>query len=315
MGTVMTVTGPIPSDRLGLTLTHEHLFVDLTRDIAGRSSLLNDPELAYRELMRYKDAGGVTLVDQTTRNLHHNDHQLLPVKHPIAVRQLAERTGLNIVRGAGWYREPYYDQRLHRMKTDEVAEELVRDITEGIDGTDVRAGILGEIGANFTWVSPVEERVFRAVARAHKKTGVSIATHATEWSVGLDQLDILEEEGVDLRRVVIGHCHSHLNHGYHAEIARRGAFVQFDRIGSIANEYERERLYQLIKQMIDAGLIKHLLFSQDVCRKTDYVAYGGKGYEYVAGALREDLREIDVTDEQFHQITVENPRRALTGEE
>ena len=315
LSSVMTVKGPVSSDQLGLTLTHEHLFCDLTRDASGYNSMLNDPELTYRELMRYKNAGGVTLVDQTTAGLRGHDNHLLPVKHALAIRQMADRTGLNIVLGAGWYREPYYERRLYRMKTNEIAEELVRDITDGIDGTDVRAGILGEIGAHFTWVSSVEERVFRAVARAHKKTGVSIATHALYWSVGLDQLDILEDEGVDLRRVVIGHCQSHLDHDYHAEIARRGAFVQFDRMGSIPNDYILERWFGLIKQLIDAGLTRHVLFSQDVCKRDDYVAYGGRGYEYIATTLRDDLAEFGVTDEQYHQITVDNPRRALTGED
>ena len=134
MDTVMTVTGPVPADRLGPTLVHEHVFLDLTRDVAGRNSLLNDPELAYRELARYREAGGVTLVDQTTGGLRGHDHDLLPVPHARAVRQVAERTGLQIVLGAGWYREPYYERRLWRMKTDEIAEELVRDVTVGSTG-------------------------------------------------------------------------------------------------------------------------------------------------------------------------------------
>jgi len=313
MGTVTTVTGPIPSDRLGFTLVHEHVFLDLTRDVSGKMSLLNDPELAYRELMRYKDAGGVTLVDQTTGGLRGHDHDILPVKHALAVRAMAERTGLQIVLGAGWYREPYYDRRLYRARTDQIAEELVRDLTEGIEGTDVRAGLLGEIGAHFTWVSPVEERVFRAVARAQKRTGVSIATHALHSPVGLDQLDILEEEGVDLRRVIVGHCQSYPYHAYHAEIARRGAYVSFDRLGVI-NDYEHETMIRLIRRMIDAGLARHLLFSHDVCWRSDYVAYGGRGYAYVPTGLREELRALGVSGEQFDRITVENPRRALTGD-
>jgi phosphotriesterase-related protein len=309
---VMTVTGPVPADRLGLTLMHEHIFLDLTRDVAGKMSLLNDPELAYRELMRYKDAGGATLVDQTTGGLRGHDHDLLSVKHALAVRDVARRTGLQVVLGAGWYREPYYDRRLYRARTAQIAEELVRDVTEGIDGTDVRAGLLGEIGAHFTWVSPVEERVFRAVARAQKRTGVSIATHALHSPVGLDQLDILAEEGVDLRRVIVGHCQSYPSHDYHAEIARRGAYVSFDRLG-VPNEYEHETMLHLIQRMVQAGLTRHVLLSQDVCWRSDYVAYGGRGYAWVATGLRDELSALGVADEQYRAMTVENPRRALTG--
>ena len=313
MGEIMTVTGPIPADKLETTLMHEHLLLDLTRGGAGRNGLLNNQDLAYEELMRYKDAGGVTLVDQTSGGIRESDHDILPVKHALAIRGIADRTGLNIILGTGWYREPFYEKRLYRMKTDQIAEELVRDITEGIDGTDVKAGYLGEIGAHFTWVSPVEERVFRAVARAHNMTGLTIGTHSANWSTGLDQLDILEEEGVDPRRVVIGHCHNWPSHEYHTEVARRGAFTEFDRLGTTV-EFEHKLQLKNIKQLIDAGYLDHLLFSQDVCTRTDYVAYGGKGYSYVVTGLRNDLAAIGITDEQFHQITVVNPRRALTGE-
>ena len=314
MATVMTVTGPVDSEDLGFTSIHEHIYLDLSRDRAGNISMLNDPELAYRELMLFKEAGGQTIVDQTTGGLRGHDHDILPIPHAVAVREMAERTGLNVILGAGWYRELYYAKHLWRMKTDEIAEELVRDVQQGIDGTDVKAGLLGEIGAHFTWISPVEERMYRAVARAHKRTGVTIATHASKWSVGLDQLDILQEEGVEPRRVIIGHCQSHPYHDYHAEIARRGAFVSFDRLGT-TNGYEHETDLRLIREMVDAGLTAHVVLAQDVCYRTDYVAYGGKGYAYVPTGLREDLYEVGVTEEQYHQMTVDNPRRALTGEE
>ena len=314
MGTVMSVTGPISSDQLGFTLMHEHIFLDLTRDTPGRNAMLNDKELAYQELMLYKNAGGVTLVDQTTGGLRGHDNDLLPVKPAVAIRDMAERTGLNIILGAGWYREPYYEQRLYRMRTNEIADELIRDIKEGIDGTDVKAGILGENGSHFTWVSPVEERVMRAVARAHKETGLTIATHTFCYTVGLDQLDILEEEGVDLRRVVIGHCHQYNSHEYHAEIARRGAWVQFDRMGRQAL-YEHDTWIRMILDMVKAGLVRQVLLSQDVCFRPEYVSYGGKGYAYVVGELRGELLALGVTEEQYDQMTVDNPRRALTGEE
>jgi phosphotriesterase-related protein len=313
MTSVMTVTGPVPASSLGLTLVHEHIFLDLTRDVAGRNSLLNDPELAYRELALYKEAGGVTLVDQTTGGLRGHDHDITPTKHAIAIREMARRTGLQIVLGAGWYREPYYERRLWRMRTDQIAEELARDVTDGIDGTDVRAGLLGEIGSHFTWISPVEERVFRAVARAHRRTGVSIATHALNSPVGLDQLDILEHEGVDPRRVIIGHAHSYPVHEYHLALVRRGAFVSFDRLG-FRQPYEHERMVQGIRDLVAAGHVGHIVLSQDVCWRTDYVAYGGRGYAFVPTGFREELRDLGIGDEPFERMTVDNPRRALSGE-
>ena len=310
MAAVMTVTGPISSDRLGFTLVHEHIYVDLRKDYWSSDRLLNNTELAYDELMRYKNAGGVTLVDQTSGGLRGNEQKILPVKHPLAVRQVAERTGLNIVLGCGWYREPYYEPYLWRAKTDEIAEEMVRDITEGIEGTDVRAGIIGEIGAHGNWISPVEERVLRAAARAHNKTGLTISTHQSEGTVALDQLDILREEGVDPRRVIVSHANSYPHHEYHAEIARRGAFISFEGLGS-RNEYVQQVELGLIDEILRNGLIDHLLLSHDVCVKPMYVAYGGGGYEYIPTKWLRIMQETGVTEEQTRQIMVENPRRAL----
>ena len=315
--TVMTVTGPISTDDLGYTLPHEHLFLDLMRDNWSGDNYLNDPELAYQELMLYKEAGGVSLVDQTSGGLTSNDQYMLPVKHPIAVRDLSERTGLNIILGCGWYRETYYEPHLWRMKTDEIAEEIEHDITHGIDGTDVRAGLIGEIGAHFTWISPVEERVLRAAGRAQKRTGVTLTTHATRGPLGLDQLDILEEEGVDLRRVVIGHPQSHADFEYHAEIARRGAWISFDNMGVVeeAVPYEQEKLLKQVKDIVDAGLIGQLLFSHDVCYRHMYRSHGGHGYDYIPTRLLPRLQEIGMTEDQLLQIMVDNPRRALAGQE
>src|SRR5215212_5334318 len=253
MATVMTVTGPVPAEQLGLTLMHEHLFLDLTRDTWTNNNFLSDPDLTLLELQRFKDVGGRTLVDQTNRGLGQD---------PRAVREMAERSGLNIILGSGWYREPYYEPYLHRWKTDRV-----------------------------------EERMLRAAGRAQKKTGVTLTLHATRAPLGLDQLDILQEEGVDPRRVVVGHAHSYPHHGYHVAVARRGAFLTFDRMG-IPNEWERRRNVRLICELLQAGYVEHVMLSQDVCYKSDLVAYGGLGYGFVPTGFADILRAAGATDEQ-----------------
>src|SRR4051794_11386524 len=137
---------------------------------------------------------------------------------------------------------------------------MVADITEGIDGTGVRAGIIGEIGAHATWVSPVEERMLRAAGRAHRRTGLTVTLHATRGPHGLDMLDILGEEGVDPRRVVVGHAQSYPVLEYHAEIARRGAYISFDRMGA-TNQYDLQKNLRLVRAVVDAGLTRNLVLS------------------------------------------------------
>ena len=304
MSQLMTVKGPIEASNLGFTLMHEHLLLDLLKDSWSVNNLLYEPELAYLEVMRYKNAGGVTLVDQTNRGLGQD---------PVEVKKLAERTGLNIILGCGWYREPYYEEHLNHWYVDEIAEQMITDITEGIDDSGVKAGIIGELGAHEKWVSPVEERVLRAGARAHHKTGLTIATHGTNSPVALDQLDILKEEKVDFNRVVVGHCGSWPYTEFHAEIVKRGAWLSFDNL-SDTNPYELKKCLKLIEQIVKAGNLDRILLSHDVCYRTHYVSYGGCGYDFISTRLLDHLVGIGFTDEMFHQVMVDNPRRALTGD-
>jgi phosphotriesterase-related protein len=131
--------------------------------------------------------------------------------------------------------------------------------------------------------------------------------------VGLDQLAILREEGVDPRRVIIGHCQAWPYHDYHVALARQGAYCSFDRLG-VTLPWEHQAMRRCIADLVRAGLTAQVLLSQDVCWRSDYVAYGGRGYAWVATGLREELAAVGVDEEAYHRMTVENPRRALTGE-
>jgi phosphotriesterase-related protein len=297
---VMTVTGPVAADDLGVTLPHEHVFLDLTREYRG-NGLLNDPVLAAAELRRYADSGGRTVVDVTTGGLNGD---------PAGLRAMAEATGLQIVRGAGFYRRAYFPPELDELSTDAVADLVVRDIEEGTDG--VRAGIIGEIGCDRV-ITAVEERSFRAAARAHRRTGLTITTHAARWPVGIAQLDLLVEEGVDPSRVVIGHCDMVPDHDYHLAIARRGAWVQFDTVQGVHEWDTRQRL-DWLRSLADAGFLDRVLLSQDVCLRSDYAAMGGPGYAYVVTTFADRLKEAGFDEADIRGLLVDNPRRMLTGE-
>ncbi len=297
---VMTVTGPVAADDLGVTLPHEHVFLDLTREYRG-NGLLNDPDLAASELQRYADAGGRTVVDVTSGGLNGD---------PAGLRAMAERTGLHIIRGAGFYRRVYFPPELDELSTDAVAELIVDEIEEGTDG--VRAGIIGEIGCD-RFISAVEERSFRAAARAHRRTGLTITTHAARWPVGIAQLDLLAEEGVDPGRVVIGHCDMVPDHDYHLAVARRGAWVQFDTVQGV-HEWDTEQRLGWLRSLADHGFLDRVLLSQDVCLRTDYAAMDGPGYAYVVTEFADRLKAAGFDEGDVRGLLVDNPRRMLTGE-
>jgi predicted metal-dependent phosphotriesterase family hydrolase len=300
---IMTVLGPIPADQMGTTLMHEHLFIDLCRVTRDPDHWLNDFGLTVKELGLLLTAGGATVVDVTNRDLG---------RDPISLKKVATETGLNIVMGCGWYREPYYRPEIYEKATERVAEDIVREIEEGVNDTGVRPGIIGEIGCDQNYVSPAEERSFRAAARAHKRTDLTITTHAVRCPVGLDQLNVLEEEHVDLRRVIVGHCDTYPDPSYHETVARRGAYVQFDTIRS-KFDWEIESRVQWVLQLVKKGYIKQILLSHDCCMKSHLRAYGGNGYDYIFRDFVPRLLGAGLSKEHIHILLVENPREALTG--
>lgn len=304
MGDVMTVTGPIPGEDLGFTLPHEHVFLNMMREHRA-TGLLHDPELLARELGVFQAHGGRTLVECTNMGLG---------RDPIGLRAIAERSSLNIVMGSGLYRDPYLDREwVDERSADEIAEIIVRDLVDGVDGTSVRAGIIGEIGADKWYVSALEERSFRAAARAHLTTGVTITTHAARWPVGRAQLAILMNEGVDPANVIVGHTDTVPIIEYHEELAALGAWVQYDSIRG-QSDYDTEIRIGYILHMIRRGHADRLLISQDVCNRSHLQVGGGTGYAYIITTFLDLLREHGVSDEEIHLITVVNPGRALAGE-
>lgn len=303
MNPVMTVTGAVNGRDLGFTLPHEHVFLNLMREHRA-TGLLHDPRLMERELRDFQAAGGTTLVECTNMGLG---------RDPAALRAMAEATGLNIVMGCGLYRDPYIDRRwTDERSIDEIAEVIVRDLTEGADDTSVRAGIIGEIGADQWYVSALEERSFRAAARAHLETGITVTTHASRWPVGRAQLEILMNEGVDPSRVIVGHTDTVPIIEYHEELAELGAWVQYDSIRG-QSSYDTEIRLGYVLHMIRGGHVERLLLSQDVCNRTHLSAGGGTGYSYIARTFLDLLRDKGVSEDEVRLMTVDNPRRALTG--
>jgi predicted metal-dependent phosphotriesterase family hydrolase len=300
---IMTVTGPIAPDELGVVLPHEHVFIDLVREYRG-SGLLNDEELACAELRALKGAGGRTLVDLTTDEIG---------RDPAALRRVSEATGILIVMGCGHYRDPYLDRDwFDRMPVDAIADEIVRDVTEGVGGSGIRAGIIGEIGADRGYISAAEERSFRAAARAHLRTGVTINTHAARWPVGLAQLRLLAEEGVDPRRVIVGHSDSVPVPGYQLDLVRQGCYVSFDSIGT-GSPYNTRRAAEYVLDLVRAGFGSQILLSHDVCLHDHLRAAGGCGYAYLLTGFLPMLTAAGLDEEQVRAFTTDNPRAALTG--
>ena len=309
-GRVQTVRGPLDPADLGWVLPHEHTAIALWH-IQNRWDyweLRRDEPVITDELAAFKAGGGGTVVDLTLPGVG---------RDPGWLAGLSEATGLHLVMGAGWYRDAYYpaEALIDRRSVDSLADEIVHEATDGVGDAGIRPGIIGEIGTDKPWISPREERVHRAAARAARRTGLAITTHAVQSTVGLDQLDLFEAEGADLSRVVIGHADSNPSPDYHRAIVERGASVEFDFLGMSFTPLERHgegRVVESICDLLARGHAERILLSQDVCHDSQLKRYGGNGYTYLADSFLPRLGEAGVSDDEIRTITVDNPRRLLT---
>ena len=307
---VQTVLGRVDPAELGWVLPHEHTAIALWH-IANRWDyweLRRDEPVIVEELAAFRQAGGGALVDLTLDGVG---------RDPEWLAGLARATGLHIVMGSGWYRGAHYpaETLVDRRSVESLADEIVRDATDGVGESGIRAGIIGEIGTDKPWISAQEERVHRAAARAARQTGLAITTHAVQSTVGLDQLSVFEAEGADLSRVVVGHADSNPSLDYHLAIVERGASVEFDFLGMSFTALERHgegRIVDILRELLSRGHAERILLSQDVCHDSQLRRYGGSGYTYLAETFLPRLRAAGVSDAEIRTITVDNPRRLLT---
>jgi phosphotriesterase-related protein len=336
MSHVQSVTGPIDSADLGVTLPHEHVFINMTRTTPadGYLNVWSDVE---SELGLYAAAGGSTLVDLTNGELsdyaapvfwadgtqEFGQNPTTGSRSPanvLATKAMAEATGINVILGTGHYYQTYLDlEWWDRTSTNRVADYLIADIVDEIPGTGVRAGIIGEIASDLPYITAAEERSFRAAARAQRETGVTISTHAPTFPTGLAQLDILAEEGVDLGRVIVGHTDTVKNVDYSLALLARGAYIQYDcmmtcRVGGsiVAPEVDRRIAYLLA--VIEAGYQDKILLSHDVCQRSHMTTRGGPGFTFLFEEFAPRAIAAGVDPDVMREIFIDNPRRALTGE-
>ena len=340
-GFAQTVLGPVDASELGITMMHEHLLWDLrclfdepedpteramahapvslenlayvVRNWAGcEDNLVNlDPELTIRELELFKNAGGKTLVDVSNIGL-----RLDPEK----VRYIAERTGLHIIIGAGYYQSFFHPPDMDDKSEDVIRDEIVTDVTEGVNGTGIRCGIVGELGCNWP-LRDNEAKVLRASARAQTETGAPISIHpGPHLDAPFEILDILEASGADPERVVMGHMErTGLDDDHLTNLAKRGCYLEFDWFGEVRPTYPHGRIdvpsdgerIKKIADLISQGFGERIVISHDVCMKSRLASFGGPGYAHITKYVRTWMREWGIEEGEIENILVNNPRRIL----
>ncbi len=343
-GMVQTVTGPVKAEQLGVTLVHEHLSIDIVPlwnkpTETSRMALANAPvsaeilsELRYdpfvnldnlqfsdvatvvSEILKFKEAGGQTVVDVTSRYNGRN---------PEALKKISLQTGINIVMGCGYYLEFSHPDDVKDRSIDDLVNGIVQEITEGVDNSGIRPGIIGEAGVGKD-MTEQEIKLLKVQSRAQAKTGLPLTIHTHGWGRQCHSiLDLVAEEGADLEKVILDHMNPSLgDFEYQASLAKRGAYLEYDMIGM--NYYypeidgqspSDEENARAIKRLIDAGFIEKLLLSQDVFLKMMLTRYGGLGYGHILNHFVPRLKRLGINDRQIYTLLVKNPQSIFTAKE
>lgn len=298
-GKVMTVRGLIPADSLGITLPHEHLLIVHKYNYLD---LTNETD-AINELNYFVNAGGKSLAEASAIGIGRN---------PEGLKRISEATGANVIMSAGYYKDQWIHDTLKSKSIDQLKDIIISDIRNGING--IRAGFIKIAMSNP--ITPFEERVLIAAARAQLATGSALDVHFDGHRASIADrhhvLDVFENEGVDLSRVYLSHCVQYLDLvDDFITLAKRGCYLSFDLIGSEKHIlFENElKLYETLNALINAGYLNQLLMSQDVCFSVLYLKNGGYGYGHILNNIVPQLKAKGITDEQIHTIMVENPAR------
>jgi phosphotriesterase-related protein len=319
MSQVNTVRGPADASRLGRTLMHEHIFV-LSPEIEkapGEWDESAECARAVSKLRELKAHGIDTLVDLTVVGLGRYIPRIVTI-----AEQVAE---INVVVATGVYTYNEVPMYFHFRGPgtilggpEPMVDVFVREVRDGIGDTGVRAGIL-KCATDRPGLTPGVERVLRAVAQAHRLTGVPITTHTPTppepW--GLEQQRVFKEEGVDLTRVVIGHSGGTVNTDYHLALIENGSYLGFDHFGLPGITLE-ERV-DAVARLCERGYAERLVLSHDAMCFVDWFprslmdSSNNWRWTYISDTVLPAMRARGISEENITQMLVENPRTILAG--
>ncbi|HSL45635.1 MAG TPA: esterase [Anaerolineales bacterium] len=304
---IHTLKGPVEIDTLGLILPHEHLFTDLrgpnVHDYA-RAEPSSVITVLEPYLVEAYTAGVTALVECSTVGVGRNLALL---------RSLADHTPIHIIAPTGVYRDAYIPQAMREMNEDELAELWTNELTVGIEGMPVSAGFI-KLAMSDDGPTALEIRNLQAAAKASRNTGAVIASHTIGGRIAKEEMDVLEEAGLDLHRFIWIHAQTEPNVAILREAASRGAYVELDAIG--APYQSQADMLEAAVALVEAGFVDHLLLSHDAGwydpARADGLPQGGfRGYTALTSEFIPELLKRGIAEEQVRLITMINPAEAL----
>lgn len=288
----------------GYTLMHEHITIDLSGIKNDEDCRLDCFEESQKELSRLYELGVRRILDVTNIGMGRNSDYC---------RLMEENTGIQILSATGFYKEPFLPEFVYTMSVRELAELAVKEISEGIVNTGIKASVIGEFGTSKDTFTEMERKVFDSMALAAVQTGAVVSTHTTLGTMALEQAEYLKSEGVKPENIIIGHLDLSQNPDTIISVLKEGVNIGFDTVGK--NNYCPDTFRaQMLKRIAKEGYLDQVVLSMDITRKSHLKKWGGPGYAYLIETFLPMLLEYGLSEEQTQQLMIDNPNRILKQE-
>ncbi len=320
MAFVRTVSGDIDPSEMGVTYAHDHIYCipQLWKEKGDTDLLLDSPEASQAELELFAKAGGRTIYDATAIDYGRDVG---------TVKRIAEAAGVQVIATAGFNKAIMwpgtmpgkgmtFNQWIASQSRDALARHVVAEVTEGMDGTDVRGGVV-KFGTGYNTMNESEIKILLAVLDAHKETGAPIHSHTELGTMALEQLDLVKAEGVDPARLTIAHLDRNPDPWLHGKVAETGVFFSFDGVTRV-KYYSEDVRTRCILDLVRWGHEDQIMVGGDIARRTMFASYGegGLGMGFILEKWKprfiEEAGEAGFDGEKLvHKFFVENPQRAF----
>ena len=282
----------------GYTLMHEHIFIDLSGIKKLDDCRLDCKNETIEEFKKLYENGVRNITEVTNIGMGRDVNY---------IKEVSEKSDINVICATGFYKEPFYPEFVYEKNEKELSEIMKNDILKGIDGTDIKAGIIGEIGSSKDMMTETELKVFKSAIITHLETGVPITTHTSLGTMGHEQVRLFKEYKVNTDKIVIGHVDLSGNVEYILEMLYNGVYVEFDTIGK--NNYLADDIrIEMLKEIEKRELIDRVFLSMDITRKSNMEYKGGIGYNYIFNVFIPKLKEAGIKENSIEKMLKINPQ-------
>lgn len=299
---IQTVNGSLK--KMGITMSHEHLILDLRNVRKDEDSYIFEIDLVVSELLKAKTFGVDTIIELTCNDMGRDCKKL---------QEISTLTDINIICSTGFYLKQYHTDFVKTKRMEEIQELFEKEIVEGIEDTNIKAGIIGEIGCSKLEIDVNEQKVLTASGNASVKTNAAVSTHCDAGLLGMEHLRILLKTGMNSDKIILGHTDLTGDVPYQIALLQSGANLAFDTLGKSAYLSDDIRL-DCICQLLDKGYEKKILLSQDVSKKSYLTSEGGNGYSFVMEHFIPRLLKRGVSQSEIDNMLMHNPKRILEME-